>query len=147
MERIAKPINLLTNAELYEILKVRVAVFVVEQECPYQEIDGIDPDAHHLMIKDSGSILAYSRVFRDDQGIMRIGRILTTERGRGLGRDIMEFSLEWIRENTDDKRIILEAQTYAIGFYQLFGFKVISEEFLEDGIPHVWMERWETETI
>ena len=147
MERIAKPFNLLTNAELYEILKVRVAVFVVEQECPYQEIDGIDPDAHHLMIKDSGSILAYSRVFRDDQGIMRIGRILTTERGRGLGRDIMEFSLEWIRENTDDKRIILEAQTYAIGFYQLFGFKVISEEFLEDGIPHVWMERWETETI
>ena len=140
MERVSKSFDQLPNMELYDILKARVDIFVVEQKCPYPEIDGADPGAQHLFIRDSGRILAYARIVDEGGSTARIGRVITTVRGQGYGRDIMEFCLEWIRENTDSKRVILEAQTYAIGFYEKFGFRVVSEEFWDDGIEHVWME-------
>lgn len=140
MERVSKSFDQLSNMELYDILKARVDIFVVEQKCPYPEIDGSDPGAQHLFIRDSGRILAYARIVDGGGGTARIGRVITTVRGQGYGRDIMEFCLEWIRENTDSKRVTLEAQTYAVGFYEKFGFRVTSEKFWDDGIEHVWME-------
>ncbi|MBR7136926.1 MAG: GNAT family N-acetyltransferase, partial [Clostridia bacterium] len=86
MNWILKHFSELSNRELYEILRVRVSVFVVEQTCPYQEIDEADFDAYHLFLTDeSGHIRAYLRIFEKDADFVRLGRILTTERGTGLG--------------------------------------------------------------
>lgn len=140
MEYVSKTFDQLSNVELYDILKARVDIFVVEQKCPYPEIDGADQGALHLFIRDSGRILAYARIVDDGSGKVRIGRVITTVRGEGYGRDIMEFALRWINENLDAEKVTLEAQTYAIVFYEKFGFKVVSDEFWDDGIMHVWME-------
>jgi ElaA protein len=134
----------LTLRELYEILRVRTAVFVVEQNCPYQEVDGIDPESTHFFAEDdNGEIKAYLRFFprKEEEKVMQIGRVLTTERGTGLGRKILHMSLGVIENDYDVDEIYLEAQTYAIGFYEKEGFRVVSDEFLEDGIPHVQMRR------
>ena len=141
MEFIIKRFEELTLYELYEILKVRVSVFVVEQECTYQEVDEKDKNAYHVFIKDNEVIKAYLRVL--DKGIsfdeVSIGRVLTTERGIGLGDKILEKGIEVAKEKMNADKIRIEAQCYAKGFYERFGFKQVSDEFLEDGIPHIEM--------
>ena len=141
MEFIIKRFEELTLYELYEILKVRVSVFVVEQECTYQEVDEKDKNAYHVFVKDNEVIKAYLRVL--DKGIsfdeVSIGRVLTTERGIGLGDKILEKGIEVAREKMNADKIRIEAQCYAKGFYERFGFKQVSDEFLEDGIPHIEM--------
>ncbi|WP_426351220.1 GNAT family N-acetyltransferase [Alloiococcus sp. CFN-8] len=141
MEFIIKRFEELTVDELYEILKVRVSVFVVEQECPYQEVDEKDKNAYHVFIKGNEGIKAYLRVL--DKGIsfeeVSIGRVLTTERGIGLGDKILEKGIEVAKEKMNADKIRIEAQCYAKGFYERFGFKQVSDEFLEDGIPHIEM--------
>ena len=131
----------LTAAELYEILRVRSAVFVVEQNCVYQDPDGIDQNSVHVFLESAGRILAYLRIFMKDMetATVQIGRVLTAERGKGLGKQILEAGIRTAGEHFQAERIYLEAQSYAIGFYEKAGFRVISEEFLEDGIPHVQM--------
>ena len=132
----------LTNAELYEIMRERVAVFVVEQKCPYQELDGKDIDSYHLfMQREDGSIAAYLRVLKkkDETGVAQIGRVLTTERGSGLGGALLHAGVLKAQNEYHADEIYLAAQVYAVGFYQKEGFRVVSEPFLEDGIPHVQM--------
>ena len=131
----------LTNRELYEILRVRVAIFVVEQTCPYQEIDEADFDAYHLFLTDdSGHIRAYLRIFEKNAEYTRLGRILTADRGKGLGLALLQEGMRAAETLYGKRRFYIEAQSYAIGFYEKAGFRVTSEEFLEDGIPHVKME-------
>ena len=136
-----KTFSELTAEEVYEILENRMAVFVVEQKCPYQDIDGMDDGALHLCIKKDGDLKAYLRIVEKDkeQYMVQIGRVLTTERGAGLGAEIMKAGIAAAAERMDAKKIYIEAQVYAMGFYEQLGFKAVSEEFLEDGIPHIQM--------
>ena len=134
-----KTFEQLSSTELYEILKARSAVFVVEQTCPYQDIDGGDYESLHVYLEEEGKILAYLRCYEQDEHTVRIGRVLTMERGKGLGRPLMEAGIQVVREHYKASSICIEAQCYAIGFYNKFGFEVCGEEFLEDGIPHVPM--------
>ena len=136
---ISKKFNELSTAELYEILRARVNVFVVEQNCPYPELDGVDYDSLHIYYEDNGKVLAYMRAYVIEPGVVRMGRVLTIARGTGLGGKLLEEGIREIRENFAPEYIYIEAQTYAIGFYEHEGFVVCSDEFLEDGIPHVKM--------
>lgn len=139
MELILKSFNELTIVELYEILKVRVKIFVVEQKCAYQEIDDIDYKSLHVFYKCNDNVTAYLRIFEKEKGVIQIGRVLTVEHGKGFGGKILKEAVSLIKKQMNSERIYLEAQCYAIGFYEKEGFKVCSEEFLEDGIPHVKM--------
>jgi ElaA protein len=132
----------LTSAELYALLRLRVDVFVVEQECPYPELDGRDllPDTRHVWATTSDDRVAGClRVLAEEGGVQRIGRVCTARfaRGTGVGAVLMREALELI----GDTESVLDAQTYATGFYERFGFRPEGEEFLEDGIPHVTMRR------
>ena len=136
-----KTFSELSAEEIYEILETRMAVFVVEQNCPYQDIDGMDAESLHLCIKKDGELKGYLRIIEKDrnQEMVQIGRVLTTERGAGYGAEIMKAGIAAAAERMDAKRIYIEAQVYAMGFYEQLGFKASSEEFLEDGIPHIQM--------
>jgi ElaA protein len=134
----------LTAQQLHDILKLRVDVFVVEQQCAYPEIDGRDllPGTHHLWIEDTRSaepgIQAYLRILTEpDQ--LRIGRVVTAAaaRGRGLAAHLMKNALEIVGD-TDS---VLDAQTYVQGFYEKFGYVAEGPEYVEDGIPHRTMCR------
>lgn len=138
MELIIKSFGELSAAELYEILRVRAAVFVVEQSCPYQDPDGADAEALHVCLREGAEVRAYLRVLRRG-GEVCIGRVLTTERGRGLGARVLDAGVAAARDRFGARRIMIEAQTYAAGFYERAGFVRCSEEFLEDGIPHIKM--------
>ncbi len=136
----------LTARELFAIYKLRVAVFVVEQECPYQEVDDADKVSYHVWLEDKDGIAAYLRVIPagvnfDD---VSIGRVIAVRRRCGLGTRIVEAGLRVAREELGAKRVVLEAQTYARGLYEKLGFRQCGEEFLEDGIPHIpmcWEEK------
>ncbi|MDO5138829.1 MAG: GNAT family N-acetyltransferase [Oscillospiraceae bacterium] len=141
MQVIVKKFSELNTEELYSIMELRVAVFVVEQNCPYLEIDGLDRDAVHVWLEEDGKILAYLRVM--DRGVeseyVSIGRLLAAERRKGYGTRILSEGIRVAREYFGADRIYLEAQVYARGLYEKQGFKAASEEFLLDGIPHVKM--------
>ncbi len=139
MECIVKTFDELTAREVYEILQVRTAVFVVEQTCPYQEADGVDYDALHVMLRDETGIRAYLRAFSRDETTAQMGRVMTLDRGKGLGMEVLKAGIRSVRERMNKERIYIEAQTYTIDFYGKVGFRVTGEEFLEDGIPHVPM--------
>ena len=131
----------LSNIELYRILKLRVDVFVVEQECPYPELDGLDQEAVHVWIDEEGEIVAYLRVLNKgvESEYAAIGRVISAKRNQGYGRHIPKEGVRSAKEEFNADRVYLEAQTYAVGFYERCGFQVISEEFIMDGIPHVKM--------
>lgn len=135
----------LSTEELYEILKVRAAVFVVEQECAYQDIDDVDFQAIHVTLRRDGGIVAYARVFKNEEpGIWHIGRVLTTERNHHFGVEVMREAMKVAWEQ-GAKCIEIEAQCHAAGYYKKFGFRASSEEFLLDGILHQRM-RWQPST-
>ena len=131
----------LTTDELYAILKLRVDVFVVEQRCPYGEIDGLDQNALHVWLQDEKWIEAYVRVL--DKGVKSehaaIGRVIAVKRRMGLGTRIVQAGLDAAREYYGADAVYIEAQTYARSLYENLGFRQISGEFLEDGIPHIQM--------
>lgn len=131
----------LTAEELFEIYKLRSAIFVVEQQCVYQDIDDSDKSALHLWLEKDGEILSYLRVLPPD--IVRkeaaIGRVLSVVRRKGYATMLLDAALSCIRERFGDVSVYLEAQTYAKSLYEKLGFRQVSEEFLEDGIPHVKM--------
>ena len=140
MKLVSKFFEELTTTELYELLKVRSEVFVVEQNCIYQDLDDKDYRSLHVFYEEDREVLAYLRAFTKKEGVVQIGRVLSTTHGIGLGGKILKEGLLQIQEKFHPKKIYLEAQCYAIGYYEREGFKVCSEEFLEDGIPHVEME-------
>ncbi len=137
MKLTAKPFEELTARELYEIYRARTAVFVVEQDCPYQEVDGQDLAAVHVWLSDeTHPVLGYLRIYPGEaEGQLRIGRVLTMERGKGYAGELLAHALALCREQ-GASRVDLAAQSYATGLYEAFGFAVTGEEFLEDGIPH-----------
>lgn len=140
MKLTIKTFQELTTKELYEILKVRGAIFVVEQNCAYQDIDGLDETSLHLFYEDGGQVQAYLRAFEKEPGIVQMGRVLTLRHGEGLGGHLLHEGIPVIKEQFHPRKIVIEAQCYATGYYEKAGFQRCSEEFLEDGIPHVRME-------
>ncbi len=139
MEIAAKYFEQLTTRELYEILKARAEIFVVEQNCVYQDLDDKDYESLHVFYEEDGKVVAYLRAFYRDDSIIQIGRVLTLQHGTGLGGKLLKEGISQIKEIMNPKQLYIEAQCYAIGYYEKVGFKVCSEEFLEDGIPHVQM--------
>lgn len=132
----------LTRDELFEILKLRNAVFIVEQKCPYQDIDEIDKTAYHIFLQNEDGIQAYLRVFPSNTSPeeVRIGRVIAVKRRCGLGSRILSEGIKVAKEKLHASVIGLEAQVYARTLYEKQGFIQTSEVFLEDGIPHVEMK-------
>ena len=137
----AKYFNELTTTELYEILKSRNEIFVVEQNCIYQDLDDIDYRSLHIFYESSGRIMAYLRAFEKDSATktIQMGRVLTLTHGTDLGGQLLKEGILQIKEKMNPSSIYIEAQCYATGFYEREGFVISSNEFLEDGIPHVEM--------
>ena len=108
----------------------------------YQDMDNVDYKSLHCFFIEENRVIAYLRAFyqEDNSDIVRIGRVLTLKRGIGIGRELMEKSIIAIKEKMNCKKIIMDAQKYAVGFYEKFGFKSISSDFLEEGVLHVVME-------
>ena len=131
----------LTTDELYELLRVRSEVFVVEQNCVYQDMDGDDQQSIHLWLTVQGRVVALARVCpaRTHMKEISIGRVITTERGKGYGKQIILHSIDAAIECFDAKCIDIEAQEYAKGFYGSVGFRQSSDTFMLDGIPYVKM--------
>ncbi len=131
----------LTTDELYELLRVRSEVFVVEQDCVYQDLDGDDQSSIHLWLTKSGRVVALARVCPAGTHMdnVSIGRVITTERGKGYGKLIMLHAIETAQEHFGATLIAIEAQEYAKGFYEGVGFRQASESFMLDGIPHIKM--------
>lgn len=141
MEIIVKEFDELSLRELYEILRCRTEVFVVEQAIPYQELDGDDFSSTHLFVKEGDEIIGYLRIIapgvRNESAV--IGRVLTMKehRGHGIARRLMEKGIETAFSNCDS--IHIEAQTYLRDFYESLGFEAVSEEFIYESRPHISM--------
>lgn len=130
----------LTAAELYEILKARFSVFVGEQHIHYLDEDNIDYLALHFSLRQNGRVIAYARLFKDaEKKVLRIGRMLTIERGKGYGRYLMDRMIDEARHQ-GARTLRLHAQMQAVPFYQHLGFQIVGEPFLEAELPHVKME-------
>lgn len=141
MQLFVREFDELTVSELYDILALRSEVFVVEQKCAYQDPDDLDRNALHVWFEDSGKISAYLRILPagllyDD---VTIGRVITVVRGVGTGRKLVAEGVRIAEERFGPCKIVVAAQVYARAFYEKCGFRQISDEFSEDGIPHVMM--------
>lgn len=136
-----KTFESLTKEELYEILRLRAEIFIIEQNCVCLDPDGADYNCLHVFCKENGRVIAYSRIY-DKVGepeTAKLGRVVNMYHGKGLGRKLMEKSIEVIKSR-NYKKVYIEAQKYAEGFYEKFGFKTVSDEFMLDDIPHIKME-------
>lgn len=135
----------LTLDELYAILQLRNEVFIVEQTCVYNDTDGKDQPAWHLMAIEDDKLVAYTRILSPGVSYSdpAIGRVVTSssKRRSGLGRELMKRSIEACEKFFGKSSITLSAQVYLQSFYESFGFIVVGEEYLEDGIPHIKMSR------
>ena len=142
MQLIVKHFSELSVDELFAIYKLRVAVFVVEQKCPYQEIDEADRAAYHIWLQDEDGIVAYARALPPGVTFAEasIGRVIAVKRRCGMGSRIVAAAVETAREKFSAGKITIEAQVYARSLYEKAGFRQISDEFLEDGIPHIQMQ-------
>lgn len=131
----------LTNYELYELLRVRSEIFVVEQNCVCQDMDNDDQKAIHVWLTVDGKVMAVARVFPAGIHLKEasIGRVVTVEHGKGYGKQIMLFAIDTAINEFKATCIVIEAQEYAKGFYEKVGFKQSSDTFLLDGIEHVKM--------
>jgi|SRR5690606_7067327 len=133
----------LTTLELYKIMQLRAEVFVVEQDCPYNDLDNKDLKSSHLWCESDRQILAYCRVV--PPGISyeepSVGRVVSHSEFRHLklGHQLMRHSLEIIENHFETKSVRISAQSYLKNFYEQHGFQQVSEEYLEDGIPHLEM--------
>ena len=140
---IIKSFDELSNKELYDLLQLRSAIFVVEQECVYQDLDGKDKKALHILGFKNEEMVAYARIFKAGDYLAQasIGRVLVKkeERQYRFGRAIMEASIKAVEEKFNETSIALSAQTYLRQFYNSLGFVAKGGEYLEDGIPHVMM--------
>lgn len=135
----------LTTKELYEILQLRAEVFVVEQDCPYQDVDNKDMDSYHVMGYDKNHLAAYTRIVKPGISYQEIaiGRVVVSPKNRAqrLGVNVMQKSIEYIESQLQKQPIRLSAQSHLQKFYADLGFQFTGKEYLEDGIPHVEMLR------
>jgi ElaA protein len=141
MELHIAPFAGLDTRTLYDLLRLRVDVFVVEQKCAYPELDGRDtePETRHVWLSRDGAPVAYLRILGDPGGVARIGRVVVTaaERGTGASARLMAAALDEV----GDRPSVLDAQAYLVRFYERYGYEVTGPEFLDAGIPHVPMAR------
>lgn len=143
MEMDLKKFKDLSVQELYEILRARESVFILEQKCFYQDIDYKDMKAHHLFVQDDSKVVAYLRIL--DKGIsydeISIGRVLVDKeyRGDGLAKKIMQKAIDFVENNMNETEIRISAQEYLLDFYKSLGFKAETEVYMEDDIPHIEM--------
>ncbi len=140
MNFVAKRFSDLTLSELYEIIKSRAEIFLLEQNIICQDLDNKDYDSLHCFFFDDKRVVAYLRAFYSEKDVVTIGRVLTLSHGNGLGRKLMEKSIEKIKTNLPCKKISVHAQKQAVGFYEKLGFTIVSDEFVEEGVIHVTME-------
>jgi ElaA protein len=135
----------LSIAELHDLIQLRTEVFVVEQNCVYQDVDGKDQKALHLIGEDNGQTVAYARLFRpkDYFDEASIGRVVVkqTYRDKKLGHILMKEAIDAIETEFGEARITISAQLYLKKFYESHGFIQTSETYLEDDIPHIQMKR------
>ena len=141
MNTVIKNFSELSTEEIYNILKLRSEVFVVEQNCVYQDIDEKDQKAVHLFLEKNNEIMAYTRIFKKGDYYEEnpsIGRVVVSkkERGKKLGKEIMLNSIEFIKKELEGRKIELSAQKYLDKFYKDLDFYSEGEDYLEDGIPH-----------
>jgi len=139
----------LSSLQLYDLLQLRSAIFVVEQDCPYQDIDGLDthPETRHILhYSDSGELLAYLRILAAGVSYpnVAIGRVVTaaSARGQGLGHQLLERGIHAAKLAWPNQDLYLSAQAHLQHYYQRYEFVSVTAEYLEDGIPHVGM-RWQ----
>ena len=142
---IVKTFQELSPTEIYEMLRLRSEVFVVEQDCVYQDIDNKDQKAFHVLGFKENQFIAYSRIFDagDYFDVPSIGRIVVQENERKFkyGHELVAASIQYVLDHFEEKSILISAQTYLIKFYNSHGFQQKGEEYLEDGIPHIKMLR------
>lgn len=129
---------------MYRILQLRQEVFIIEQNCPYLDADGIDDQCHHVLGKIDNEIVAYSRIVPKDisyEGYIAIGRVATSKslRSKSLGKEIFKYTLDLCSEMFPTEKIKLSSQVYIKKFYEAFGFQEYGEVYLEDDIPHIPM--------
>ncbi|GFP75849.1 GNAT family N-acetyltransferase [Clostridium fungisolvens] len=138
-----KTFDQLTGEEVYKLLKLRSEVFVVEQNCIYLDPDGKDKYSYHLYLEDEGEIVACTRLLNKGVAYRQasIGRVIVKKdyRGKGISREMLLKAINFIEETMKETEIKIQAQAYLFDFYGSLGFKAISEEYLEDGIPHIDM--------
>lgn len=138
-----KRFNELTADEIYNVLKSRNEVFIVEQKCAFQDCDDKDQNSYHLFTKDNEDIVAYLRIL--EKGVsyneISIGRVLVAKeyRKKGIARDMILKAIDYIHNNLNEKSIRISAQSYLVDFYKSIGFKEVSDIYYEDDIPHVEM--------
>lgn len=141
---ILKPFNKLSTEELYGIMQLRAEVFVVEQNCVYQDVDGKDEKAYHLFVEMDEKTVAYSRLFKPNDYFENasIGRVVVKQsyRSLNLGHDLMKRSIEAINDIFNETQITISAQLYLKKFYESHGFMQTSETYLEDDIEHIEMK-------
>ena len=145
MEKVIKKFDELTLNELYDILKLRVDIFVVEQNCPYGELDNKDKESIHVFYRENGEITAYLRIipkFLSYESVS-MGRICVKQefRSRKLGREIVKDAINYIEKDLKEYIITIGAQEYLKDFYVSFDFKPVSDIYDEDGIKHLDMQR------
>lgn len=137
-----KKFNNLSLKEIHDLFLLRSKVFVVEQNCIYQDIDGKDEKAEHVLGRNNKNIIAYARILKDNTpNYISIGRILVSknERGNSLGKKLLQFTLQKIQEKDPNMPIKISAQAHLERFYNKQGFKKKSDIYMEDGIPHISM--------
>ena len=143
MQILVRTFEELNLQELYELLRLRSEVFVVEQDCVYQDIDGKDEKALHILGYEDEKLVAYTRIFPPGVYFSEaaIGRVVVRENSRKkrYGHEILEASIKTIEDHFNTGKIKLSAQTYLTKFYESHGFEKIGEGYLEDGIPHIGM--------
>lgn len=139
MEFTVKEFSQLSNCELYEVLKARSQIFVVEKKMNCLDPDGVDFCAKHFILKEDGKLIAYLRGFEEDDWY-KLGRIISVTHGLGHGRILMEKALEYIRDNISQKKVYINAQHDAVAFYEKCGFVPSGDEFMEENVRHRRME-------
>ncbi|WP_436855172.1 GNAT family N-acetyltransferase [Staphylococcus caeli] len=146
MELYIKQTSEMTPLELVKVFQARVRVFVIEQNCLYEEVDDADLAASHVMLKDGDEIVAYARIIEHDTYIS-FGRVLVAEKYRqeGFGRKIVQLTIDAIRENYPPQTIKISGQAHLKSFYESFGFHSVSDVYLEDNIPHITLELYANE--
>jgi ElaA protein len=141
---VIKHFSKLEAIELYKILQLRISVFIVEQNCPYQECDGKDIAAHHVMLFDGEELIGTTRILPPGvsyEGYASIGRVVTATnyRQKNAGMKIMDLTMKYCEELYPNNPIKISAQSYLLEFYKRFGFTPIGKEYMEDNIPHTAM--------
>lgn len=143
MEIAIKHYQELTKDEFHDLIQLRIGVFVIEQNCPYQEVDGLDKDAYHLIVTDKDKMVGTLRMLKP--GVvypeLAIGRVMSHEdyRDRKMGHLMMEKAMVFIKEELKLSTVRLSAQSHLTSFYEKYGFNSTGKEYLEDGIPHTEM--------